>query len=144
MRYTQKHIDQMLSLIRKDDVSVELIQEPPLVSKSSPHNFHPRITLGIKGMKHLILLALCHEYGHVLSVRSGKGLKRSTAMFYAMNIIRSKRDGKAILAEERRAFRLGFKVLRDNGILIDEDMKYARDVLIASHIKLVRKLLKEK
>jgi hypothetical protein len=143
MKYTQKHIDQMLSLIRKDGVSVKLIQASPLDSKSYPYNFYPSIILGTKGMKHLILLALCHEYGHVLSVRSGKCLKRSTAMFYAMNIIRSKKDGKAILAEERRAFRLGFKVLRDNGIPIDEDMQYARDVLIASHVKLVLKLLKE-
>ena len=133
----------MLSLIRKDGITVKLIQSPPLDSKSHPYNFYPSIILGTKGMKHLILLALCHEYGHILSVRSGKGLPRSTAMFYAMNIVRSKRDGKAILAEERRAFRLGFKLLRDDGIPIDEDMRYARDVLIASHIKLVRKLLKE-
>lgn len=132
MRYTQKHIDLMSKVIRKNGVSIRTKKEHPLDSGSNCFAFNPYIMLGIKGPKWIVLVALAHEYGHYLSIKQGTKLKRGTVMLCRMGVILSKKDAELLKEEERIAWNLGFKELRANGIMVDESLQRARRILFKS------------
>lgn len=132
MRYTQKHIDLMSKVIRKNGIAIRIKKEHPLRSQSNCFDINPYIKLGTVGPKWMTLIALAHEYGHCLSVLQGTKLKRRTAMMCRMGVILSKKDAKLLKEEERIAWNLGFKSLRDNGIIVDEDLQSFRRALFKS------------
>lgn len=57
------------------------------------------------------------------------------SFYYKLGVIFNKKHADAILREEKRAWKFGFKLLHDNGIYVSDDMKYAGKVLTESHIK---------
>ena len=142
MRYTQKHIDRMIAVIRKDGIKVRQIQEHPILSKSNCRAINQSITLGVKGPKWYVLSSLAHEYGHCLTVRNGvDGLRFGTALFYELGIVRTKEDGKELIREEHTAWKLGYAAMRANDIGVDSDLLAHRDVLVQSHVQWINYLL---
>lgn len=91
------------------------------------------IHIGTNAQPYYILCALAHELGHCLSVRMGSHTTRATLIRYNMHIRLSKKQKRGLHSEERRAWRLGFKFLKDSGLPITAQMKRARRNLLNSH-----------
>jgi hypothetical protein len=98
-----------------------------------------RIMSGTKGPPFLVLMAIAHELGHCLSVRRGSKSSFALQLKYNFNAKLSKKEKKAILAEEYAAWRLGFKFLRDNKLPVTDRMHWAKRILMGTHFKKLKK-----
>lgn len=119
MAYTLKHIRQIQRVIRAKGIQIQTARCDVVYSKClCAPNFKPVIYLGTKGAPHLVLSALVHEYGHCESHLQGLQPLVPISKFEA-----------SMIKEERRAWRLGYALLRSEGIPVDETMKRVRRFL---------------
>lgn len=133
-----KTLDRLIRRIEADSISVQTDGRCSFLrSKASGHFVLPSIFLGTRGCPYLVLIALAHEYGHCLSIRSGRGLSFHTGMFFGLGFIENEQAAQAIIQEEKDAWRLGFCFLRRNGVIITPKMKRARKILLQSVINQV-------
>jgi hypothetical protein len=142
MKYSKRHYEKLLSITKNVyGVKVKERKDLWLISSSNCWAGNQSIELGIYAECWYELIAvLAHELGHCLSVRSGKAISMATYMIYIHEVPLSKREAKLILEEERRAWRLGFKVLRDNDIEVDGRMLKFRNARMRGHAKTVKRL----
>lgn len=87
-----------------------------------------------------VIGALAHEFGHCQSVLKKKNIKMGTYMLYKLCALYTEQQRQDIIAEERRAWRYGFKLMRDLGIEVDDRLLKFRDKLIRGHIKRVNSM----
>jgi hypothetical protein len=141
MKYTSRHIEKVIRIIEDDGVAVRRYKRSALDSSANCYSPMPSIKLGVDDYKYLVIAALVHEYGHCKSVKiSRAGGTKCLPMLIAIynnenNPWLEQEEKAAIIREERRAWRLGFKLLRDNGIAVDKKMLYFRQVCVEAHIK---------
>jgi hypothetical protein len=130
---TEKHWRDAISIIRSTtDIDVKICRSE-YKSSSKPWIIPMQsMSIGTKGYEHhLILCAVAHEYGHLLSVRRGSPANMGIYFVYnAMPHCLTNRQKEMIAAEETTAWRLGFKFLKDNNLPVDSDMRYARKILL--------------
>ena len=80
------------------------------------------LRIGTIGRPMLVLMAMAHELGHCISVRKGSHSSFVLQLKYNLNVRLTKKEKAAILSEEYRAWRYGFRFLRDNGFEVSDDM----------------------
>lgn len=130
----QIHCKKAIALIRKQyDISVWRDRTTYNAKSSCWWPSQQSITIGTKETPPFLFLAkMAHELGHCLSVRRtgkyGKGscVDMKTYLLYIFRASLTKKQKTAVLAEERIAWRLGFKFLRDNGLPVNDMMLRAR------------------
>jgi hypothetical protein len=93
------------------------------------------IRLGTQGDPELIVAALVHELGHCLSVRRGSQVSMAVYGLYVRRAPITRKQAKAVLAEERVAWRLGFAFLRKHGFRVTRTMKNLRRRRLAAHVR---------
>lgn len=127
--YRYRHYEKLLRHVRQDGISVRHTNADPLnpySSGSDCYSMHQSIWIGRKGYLRIRILVLAHEYGHCLSRRRGGGLTLGHALFR----IKDAKHERVVVAEEHRAFRMGFAALKKLKIPIDPEMLHARRVLM--------------
>jgi len=144
MKYTQKHIDILSDIIREEHLTSIRLRPKKSAMSSYCSVKGQSITIGTKDTKLRILLAMSHETGHLLSARQGHSIPSRTGILYNWGVLLNQKDGAKILAEERRAFRLGFSLMEENGIEVSEEMLSLRDELMQGHERKVASILERK
>lgn len=143
--YDKRDYKKLLSFIKSEyDISVKEYKKDWGISYSNCwFECNQSITVGTYAdYWYESIAVLAHELGHCLSVRKKKNIKMATYLLYKFNAPLTEKQGTAILAEERRAWRYGFKTLRDLGIEVDERMIAFREARIRGHVKTIKRLNK--
>lgn len=91
----------------------------------------PMIIIGQKNRLLARLCGLSHELGHFVSFLSGTFPKHYSKYLKREKL--SARQLDQILEEEKRAWRFGFDLLRENEMTITAEMKRLRDSRLAHH-----------
>ena len=133
MNYTKRHYDKLAKLITDADVRITEKPNKHFYEESWSNCFFlhgQTITLGTKSPWWITIATLAHEFGHCLSVREGGGCSQGDMMNYRFGVIVNHTHAKRLIEEERRAWRFGFKFMRDNSIPVDAKMINARRVLV--------------
>jgi hypothetical protein len=132
----KRHYQQSIKLIRKEfGIRIKTDGKKSPLDSSSLCWVVPlqSIRLGTNDRPELVLLCLAHELGHCLSIRVGSMASMTDRLLYNQGAKLSVIQHWRIVQEERLAFRLGCKFLRDNDLPITPWMKRAKRVLMASH-----------
>jgi hypothetical protein len=143
MTYTRRHYDKLVRLARALDITV--IEKPRGDYRiTSAHCFRKNqsITIGLDNYWWFVITGLSHEIGHCLSVRKGSICSMGDMMTYRLGVVLNRAHALRVLNEEKRAWNLGFRFMRRNGIEVDATMLHARKVLLGSHKKLHEALRK--
>lgn len=134
----QRHVDKAISII-ENVFNIRVVchtGESYLNSSSNPWIINKQwIVLGTNSKAQSVLIALAHELGHCLSVRKGSPSSMSLGFIDRLGAPLTRKQKKLLLKEERAAWTLGYRFLRSNNLPITDWMKYARRVLITSHVK---------
>lgn len=136
--YTTLHYTRLKSAIRRHDVRIIEHSTRGLEwTHCTPFSRVQTIRMGTDVPRYLLIASLVHEFGHILSRRSGQGLSMGDMMGYRFDIASNPR---AIMAEERRAWRLGLAFMRRIGIPVCDRIIRARRILLASHTRNLRRI----
>lgn len=142
--YTKKNYIKLKNIIEKNyDIEIiEFKNKDALSSGSSSTFFGRKINIGLKDNWEIIIACLSHEFGHCLLSINKQSIKKSIYTLYRMGVVSSEKNAKKIISEEREAWRLGFKFLKQNKIKPNDYLKNIRKILINHHIKTIKKYLK--
>lgn len=137
MKYKKRHYKRLLKKIRKDfDIHVkERKKDWSIASSNGWIKNSQSITIGIYGKWYKIIGALVHEFGHCNSILKNKNIKMGTAMLYRLKAPLTKKQKKDIFAEEKRAWKYGFKLMKDLNIEVDKKLLKFKNNCLRSHIK---------
>lgn len=139
-QYRKSHLEKLVSIIKKDyKIKIKKMKTDCLSSKSHPWMIgHQEISIGFKDDNFLVIGSIAHEFGHCLSVLKKQNIPFDIYWMYKFHYLKDDNHAKQILKEERNAWRLGFKFLKDMGIPVDDRLLNMRKVLIETHIKNIK------
>lgn len=138
MKVYRRHVNKAISIIEDTlGIRVETCADKDFLTSSGNPWILVRqsIKIGIDSRPETVLAAVAHELGHCLSVRRGSASNMGLSLIDRMKAPLTKKQKKLILKEERDAWTLGYRFLRSNGLPITDWMRYARRVLIDSHVR---------
>jgi hypothetical protein len=138
MQYTRRHYEKLIHLIRGEGVLVyECAATTAINSKANPFSpLRQSIRVGLNSPWWFVVAALSHEFGHCVSFTKGGGCSSGDMLVYGFGAVVDRAHALRLLNEERRAWRFGFKFMRDNGMQVGEELLSARRFCMRTHKQL--------